>query len=142
MNDSKTFSTTTHCMRSHPSAKEVIVQMFHNRFLAGIIFLGSLSAIAYAEGDSDAPEGFQWRPALAESLFAFTIAHIDRYSFEQGTRDATASSFWRNYARDVQAFHGWDDGDGFKTSYIAHPMEGGMAGFIERQNDPKYRNVE
>src|SRR5262249_38456368 len=26
--------------------------------------------------------------------------------------------------------------------YIAHPMEGAFAGFIERQNDPAYRKVE
>jgi hypothetical protein len=111
--------------------------------LAAGVFLSLLfSSIAQAQTDSDATEGFQWRPALAQSLFAFTIAHIDRYAFEQGTRDATSGSFWTNYARDVQAFHGWDDGDGFKSSYVAHPMEGAMAGLIERQNDPKYRSVE
>jgi hypothetical protein len=44
--------------------------------------------------------------------------------------------------RDLQNIHGWDDGDGFVTSYIAHPMEGAMAGFLERQNDPRYRSVE
>jgi hypothetical protein len=119
-----------------------MAHIFRNQFLPGMTVFLSLSGIAFADSDSDSSEGFQWRPALAESFFAFTIAHIDRYSFELGTREATSGSFWKNYARDVQAFHGWDDGDGFKSSYIAHPMEGAMAGFIGRQNDPKYRSVE
>ena len=92
--------------------------------------------------DEESSKGFQWGPALAQSFFAFSIAHAERYSTELGTREATSGAIWKDYARDVQALHGWDDGDGFKSSYIAHPMEGAMAGYIERQNDPKYRSVE
>jgi len=36
---------------------------------------------------------------------------------------------------------GWDDGDAFMTSYVAHPFEGAIFGYIEQQNDPRYRNV-
>ena len=112
------------------------------RFQMGLAFTLSFAAVAFADGDEDVQEGFQWRPALAESFFAFTIAHVERFSTELGTREAMSGAFWKDYARDVQALHGWDDGDGFKSSYIAHPMEGAMAGYIERQNDPKYRTVE
>jgi hypothetical protein len=100
------------------------------------------AAITLADDVEQSSQGFQWQPALAESFFAFTIAHVERYSTELGTREAISGAFWKDYARDVQALHGWDDGDGFKSSYIAHPMEGAMAGYIERQNDPKYRTVE
>jgi hypothetical protein len=112
------------------------------RLLTGITVLLSLGGMAFAAGDEDESQGFQWRPALAESFFAFTIANAERFPTEKGTREALDGAFWKNYARDIQALHGWEDGDGFKTSYIAHPMEGAMAGYIERQNDPKYRSVE
>ena len=85
---------------------------------------------------------FSWHSALLQSFFAFTIAHAERFPRERGTRDSIEGPFWRNYLHDVQNLHGWQDGDGLLTSYIAHPMEGAMAGFIERQNDPAYRTVE
>jgi hypothetical protein len=56
-------------------------------------------------------------------------------------REAIQGPIFRNYLRTVENFHGWDDGDGFVTSYIAHPKEGAMAGFLERQNDPKFRDA-
>jgi len=91
---------------------------------------------------ADDGDGFQYRDAILQSFFAFSIAHAERFSTELGSREAMSGAFWKDYARDVQAFHGWDDGDGFKSSYIAHPMEGAMAGYIARQNAPKYRSVE
>jgi hypothetical protein len=37
---------------------------------------------------------------------------------------------------------GWDDADGWHASYVGHPLNGGIYGFIEQQNDPLYRKVE
>ena len=85
---------------------------------------------------------FHWKNALLESLFGATIAHAERFKNEQGTRDAISGPFIRDYFRDIQNFHGWQDGDGILTSYVAHPMEGSFAGFVERQNDPRYASVE
>ena len=73
---------------------------------------------------------------------AFTIAHAERFPTEPGTRESIQGPFWKDYVQDIQNLHGWDDRDGFVTTYIAHPMEGSMAGYLERQNDPKYRSVE
>jgi hypothetical protein len=119
----------------------------HNPKSIRRISLAALTIIAFAPGAlADEPKisetGFNWRAALAESFLAFTIAHAERFPTEQGTRDSIQGPFWKNYIHDLENIHGWEDGDGFVTSYIAHPMEGAMAGFLERQNDPKYRSVE
>jgi hypothetical protein len=110
--------------------------------------------MAFANDDPDsavAPQGqqraesgesFQWTPALLQSLLGFTIANAERYAREPGTRDATQGSFFKNYLHDIENFHGWQDGDGVKSTYVAHPMEGAFAAYIERQNDPRYKSVE
>lgn len=85
---------------------------------------------------------FQWGPALLQSAFGFAVANGERYAREPGTRDALQGPFIKNYLHDIENFHGWQDGDGIETSYVAHPMEGAFAGYIERQNDPRYKSVE
>jgi len=111
-------------------------------FLALLIAGGSATNAFAGDFVSESPSTFQLQSALTQSLFLFTIANTERFIREPGTRASIQGPFWRNYLHDIQNIHGWQDGDGILTSYIAHPMEGAMAGFIERQNDPKYRNVE
>ena len=123
-------------------------------FVAVRIALLSLAVnVAFAQDpespvaqESDNPENadfsFQWRPALLESLFAATIANAERFANEPATRDALQGPFFKDYLHDIESLHGWQDGDGVLTSYIAHPMEGSFAGFVERQNDPRYKSVE
>jgi len=113
------------------------------------LLLAALTSVTLAvpvlADDSDngvVSAGFQWHTAVAESFLAFTIAHAERFPTEQRTRESIQGPFWKDYVQDIQNLHGWDDRDGFVTTYIAHPMEGSMAGYLERQNDPKYRNVE
>jgi hypothetical protein len=118
------------------------------RFVLAVLVAAIVTSNAAADQDPDnqisgeAKQGFQWRSALLQSFLAFSIAHAERFPTEKGTRHSIHGPFWKNYWHDVQNIHGWEDGDGFLTSYIAHPMEGAMAGYIQRQNDPKYRNVE
>jgi hypothetical protein len=121
-------------------------------FVSVLLILAATSCLAYGSGDSsiapveefpvENPGSFQWKPAVLESLLGFTIANTERYAREPGTRDATQGPFLSNYFHDILSFHGWQDGDGIKTSYVAHPMEGAFAAYIERQNDPRYRSVE
>jgi hypothetical protein len=85
---------------------------------------------------------FRWKPAFGESLLYTGIMQAWRFPTEAGTRDALNSAFLQDYFNSVLATRGWDDGDTVVTSYIAHPMEGAIFGYIERQNDPLYRNVE
>jgi hypothetical protein len=41
----------------------------------------------------------------------------------------------------VSELRGWSDGDPFITNYVAHTLEGSIFGFIQQNNDPRYRNV-
>jgi len=86
---------------------------------------------------------FQWKPALAQYFLEISIQHAWRFAHEEGTRDATGNGHWfQNWMGSVGETRGWDDGDGWHASYVAHPLNGGIYGFIEQQNDPLYRNVE
>ena len=85
---------------------------------------------------------FRWEPALAQSGFFIGIMHAWRLSTERGTRDALTGPWFNDYVRSVGSLRGWDDGDTFFTSYVGHPMEGAVFGYIQQQNDPRYRDVE
>ncbi len=88
-------------------------------------------------------ESFQWKPALAQSALYTAIMHGWRFAHEPGTRDATGTGPWfKDWIDSIGETRGWDDGDGWHAGYVGHPFEGGIFGFIEQQNDPRYRNVE
>ena len=122
-------------------------------FVSACLIVTFAMNIAFAQDDPASPViqdpdkestglSFQWRSALLQSLLAATIANAERFANEQGTRDALHGPFFKDYLHDIENLHGWQDGDGVLTSYIAHPMEGSFAGFVERQNDPRYKSVE
>ena len=69
------------------------------------------------------------------------IEHGYRLANEGGA-DMLRGPFWKNYVRSVGSVHGWDDGDPFGVNYVGHPMQGAVTGFIQVQNDPKYRGLE
>jgi hypothetical protein len=94
------------------------------------------------DNPGNASLSFQWHSAILESLFAATLANAERLINEQETRDAMKGPFFKDYLHDLENLHGWQDGDGVLSSYVAHPMEGAFAGFVERQNDPRYKSVE
>jgi len=68
--------------------------------------------------------------------------HGFRIATEQGTRDELKGPFFADYFRALGNLHGWSDGDESYVNYLAHPMEGAVAGFMFVQNDRKYRTVE
>lgn len=116
-------------------------------FRRGLPLLAALLLVrpAFCEDDSASSSGedtFRWKQAIAESFLALSLANIERVTTQQDTRNALSGPFWKNYADSIENLHGFNDGDGFFTSYIVHAMEGAFPGFIERQNDPKYRSVE
>jgi len=87
--------------------------------------------------------GFQWKPALAQYSLEISIQHAWRFAHESGTRDATENGPWfQDWIASIGESRGWDDGDGWHASYVGHPLNGGIYGFIEQQNDPLYRKVE
>jgi hypothetical protein len=93
---------------------------------------------AHAASDS----AFLWKPALGESLLYTGIMHSFDLITEAGTRDALNGHWITHYMQSVSELRGWSDSDHFMAPYVGHPIEGSVFGFIQRQNDPKYRLVQ
>ena len=88
-------------------------------------------------------DNFQWKPALREYTLEIAIQHAWRFAHEEGTRDATGNGPWfEDWIHSIGETRGWDDGDGWHAGFVGHPLNGAIYGFIQRQNDPLYRNVE
>ncbi len=88
-------------------------------------------------------ERFQWKPALGQAALYTVVMHGWRFAHEPGTRDATGYGPWfKDWIDSIGGTRGWDDGDGWHASYVGHPFEGAIFGFIQQQNDPLYSKVE
>ena len=85
---------------------------------------------------------FLWFPAIRESLLYTGIMHTFDLALQAGTRDSLNGHWFTHYTQSVAALRGWSDGDTFMAPYVGHPLEGSVFGFIERQNDLKYRRVQ
>lgn len=86
--------------------------------------------------------GIQWRQAILESWMYTGIMHTFNIASEPGTRDTLNGHWFRNYTDSVSELRGWSDSDTFMAPYVGHPLEGSIFGYILRQNDPKYANVQ
>jgi hypothetical protein len=85
---------------------------------------------------------FRWLPATGESLLYTGIMHSFDIVTQAGTRDSLNGHWFQHYVHSVSELRGWSDSDTFMAPYVGHPLEGSIFGFIERQNDPKYRFVQ
>ena len=85
---------------------------------------------------------FRWMPAIGESLLYTGIMHSFDIASQAGTRDSLNGHWFQHYMQSVSELRGWSDGDRFMAPYVGHPIEGSIFGFIERQNDPKYKLVQ
>jgi hypothetical protein len=85
---------------------------------------------------------FRWWPSFGESLLYTGIMHTFDLTTEAGTRDALNGKWFDNYIHSVSELRGWSDSDHFMAPYAGHPIEGSIFGFIEWQNDPKFREVQ
>jgi hypothetical protein len=84
----------------------------------------------------------KWRIATQESLLFTGIMHTFNIWTEAGTRDTLNGHWLQNYFQSVSSLRGWSDSDMFMSPYVGHTIEGAVFGYIERQNDPKYRTVQ
>ena len=84
----------------------------------------------------------RWKAANGESLLATGIYHTFNIWTEAGTRDALYGPWAKDWLRSVGELRGWSDSDEFLAPYASHPIEGSIFGYILRQNDPKYRDVQ
>ena len=94
------------------------------------------------QGQGEKSTAFRWKPAFGEALLFTGIQHAFNITTEAGTRDALNGPWLKDYLRSVGELRGWSDGDTFMAPYVGHPIEGSVFGFIERQNDPKFRLVQ
>jgi hypothetical protein len=85
--------------------------------------------------------GINWSGLALQSLEFLGIEHGFRWVTEEGTRHPHRS-FFDGYIDSLNSLHGWADGDPFYVSYVGHPMQGAVAGYIFVQNDRAYRDVE
>jgi len=83
-----------------------------------------------------------WKPMLMESLLYTGIMHSFDVITEAGTRDTLNGHWFQHYMQSVSELRGWHDGDRFMAPYAGHPIEGSVFGYIFRQNDPRYANVQ
>ena len=94
------------------------------------------------------PESFHWGRALFESFTLLSIeqAYVvhDDYRWVRSENGIPFNHYWRDYKQSLHAWvsSGWDDGDAFLYSYVGHPIQGALTGYIQIQNDPKGRNLE
>ena len=77
---------------------------------------------------------FHWKPAIRQSLIiqGFQLGYA--LVVQEKTRRALKGPFFDDYWESIKGVRGWDDGNKFFTNYIAHPMQGGMTGFLFVQN--------
>lgn len=84
-------------------------------------------------------EKFHWKSAIYQSLIAQGFQHGYALVIQDKTRRALKGPFFREYWASIKGIRGWDDGNRFFTNYIAHPMQGGMTGFIYLQNHERLK---
>ena len=106
--------------------------------------LDSANGIApsYLKPPPESSQRFRLWSAVSESLFYTGIMHTFDISLQAGTRDALNGHWFQHYLQSVSELRGWSDSDTFMAPYVGHPIEGSIFGFIERQNDPRYRFVQ
>lgn len=86
--------------------------------------------------------GVRWMSLMNESLLYTGVMHTFNLWTEAGTRDALNGHWFQNYIDSVSELRGWSDSDTFMAPYVGHTLEGSVFGYIFRENDPKYRNVQ
>lgn len=95
-----------------------------------------------SKSESESHTHFRLRPAIGESLLYTGIMHTFDLASQPGTRDALNGHWFAHYTQSLSELRGWSDSDRFMAPYVAHPIEGSIFGYIERQNDPQYRFVQ
>jgi hypothetical protein len=102
---------------------------------AGVLDATNTPQQGPSESETEGPSGFGWGPALQQSFYFLSIEHSLRMTQAKTSREFQGR-FLKDYWTCIKSIKGWGDGDGVFTNYVAHPMQGGVAGFIQIQNDP------
>jgi hypothetical protein len=127
-----------------PKPLDLTIPLPFERPANNLFVLASLSSSAATDPrDRPAsPTKFRFWPSFGESMLYTGIMHTFNIATEPGTRDALNGPLLKDYLRSMGELRGWSDNDRFMAPYVGHPIEGSVFGFIERQNDPKYKQVQ
>ncbi len=87
------------------------------------------------------PTRFNWVGAARQSFYFLSVQHSLRM-VQPKTRAQLSGPFFEDWKKSIQGIRGWRDGDSMFTNYVAHPMQGGVSGYIQIQNDPRGRKLE
>ena len=93
-------------------------------------------------------ESFHWGRPLLESFTFLAIeqAYVvhDDYRWVVVENGVPLNHYWRDYKQSLSTWvnSGWDDGDPKLYSYVGHPIQGALTGYIRVQNDPQGRALE
>ena len=101
-----------------------------------------LALIAHPGRPPEPENKVAWKEAIGESLLYTGIMHTFNIWSEPGTRDTLLGPWLQHYLNSVGELRGWSDSDRFMAPYVGHTIEGSAFGYIERQNNPRYRNVQ
>ena len=106
-----------------------------------LFFIASPSTANAGERDNTNGATDNREGAATQSLYFLGIEHAQRLTQEK-TRNELKGPFFPDWKESVAGLHGWSDGGSLFTNYIAHSMQGGVAGFIQIQNDAHGRSLE
>jgi hypothetical protein len=93
-------------------------------------------------------QGFHWGRALLESFIFLSIEQEyvvhDDYRWVVIENGVPFNHYWRDYKQSLSTWvhSGWDDGDPLLYSYVGHPIQGALTGYIQIQNDPQGAKLE
>ena len=115
--------------------------------------VGQDGSTAFSNGFISVPhrprhESFHWGHALFESFTFLAIeqAYVvkDDYRWVMIENGVPFNHYWRDYRQSLSTWthSGWDDGDPGLYSYLGHPLQGALTGYIQIQNDPQGRGLE
>jgi hypothetical protein len=125
----------------HPNAKDMLNTFDADR--SSFLPPGKNSVAFVRPVNETVPDTrFRWLASTKESLFYTGIMHTFNVATEAGTRDTLNGPWLKDYLDSVGELRGWSDSDEFMSPYVGHTIEGAIFGYIQRQNDPKYRAVQ
>ncbi len=88
---------------------------------------------------------YHWTGLLVQSFEFNALETMFRLATDNTLRSLTVDKpFWHDYIASLQQFNmrRWNDGDNFLTNYVGHPLQGGVAAFIEIQNSPTQSRIQ
>lgn len=103
----------------------------------------SSQATSAPTSGSETPQpSIAWRELFQHELLFLATMHSFRIATEPSTRLALGNSFFGGYFAGLAAMHGWSDGDGYYETYLGHPIQGAVSGYMWIHHDLNHRVVQ